>query len=284
MGHPPQQGKRKDLEVMYEMVKDGATNEEIRERFTNSYLKYFRNVEYVRQQIKYEEFLEVFRDLEVTYIYGSPGTGKSKYVIDTHGYRNVYRITDKKHPFDMYEGQDVIVFEEFRSSFMFDEMLNYLDGYPLILPARYNQKVACYTKVYIITNIPLGKQYEKKQEDNLESYQAFCRRIHKVKRYLYTDKTKSSIQIDDYEGVETYFKTLRLEAYVAICKDIYQTKPPSNTFVLPRIEQLWFDDDNYLEYYQNKEHHTYLDDITTSLVMPSSNIALRELTIDDLLE
>jgi hypothetical protein len=147
VGHPPQQGKRKDLEVMYEMVKDGATNEEIRERFTNSYLKYFRNVEYVRQQIKYEEFLEVFRDLEVTYIYGSPGTGKSKYVIDTHGYRNVYRITDKKHPFDMYEGQDVIVFEEFRSSFMFDEMLNYLDGYPLILPARYNQKVACYTKV-----------------------------------------------------------------------------------------------------------------------------------------
>ncbi len=32
------------------------------------------------------------------------------------------------------KGQDVIVFEEFRSSLKIQDMLNYLDGYPCELP------------------------------------------------------------------------------------------------------------------------------------------------------
>jgi len=283
-GTPPQQGKRKDLEIMYEMVKDGATNEELRERFTNTYMKFFRNIEHIRQQIKYEEFLEVFRKLQVTYIYGNPGTGKSKSVIDEHGYRNVYRITDKRHPFDMYEGQDVIVFEEFRSTFLFDEMLNYLDGYPLILPARYNQKVACYTKVYVITNIPLEKQYEKKQEDNLESYQAFCRRIHQVKRYTYTNKSKGEVLIETFGSPYDYFKKIKLAEYLERSEQLFTSRHHEHEFVLPPIEMSWFDDEDYLDYYGNKEHHTYIHGKNITLVMPSSNQEIESSILDDLLK
>lgn len=38
---------------------------------------------------------------------------------------------------------------------MMKHMLNYLDGYPLMLPSRYADKAACYTEVYLVSNIPL---------------------------------------------------------------------------------------------------------------------------------
>jgi len=59
-------------------------------------------------------------------------------------------------------------------------MLNYLDVYPLWLRARYNNKIACYTKAFIISNIPLSEQYRNIQSENPEIWQAFLRRIHKV--------------------------------------------------------------------------------------------------------
>ena len=59
-------------------------------------------------------------------------------------------------------------------------MLKYLDGYPLMLPCRYADKVACYTKVFIISNISLEQQYPNVQVDNPETWAAFRRRIHSV--------------------------------------------------------------------------------------------------------
>ena len=63
-------------------------------------------------------------------------------------------------------------------------MLNYLDIYPLALPARYNDKTACYTMVYITSNLPVEKQYRSEQWDRPETWRAFLRRIHTVIEYL----------------------------------------------------------------------------------------------------
>ena len=62
-------------------------------------------------------------------------------------------------------------------------MLNYLDIYPLSLPARYNDRTACYTKVYITSNIPLEKQFMDVQRRRPETWKAFLRRIHRVYEY-----------------------------------------------------------------------------------------------------
>ena len=59
-------------------------------------------------------------------------------------------------------------------------MLNYLDIYPLQLPARFHNKTACYTKVFIVSNIPLSGQYPNVQRENPITFEAFLRRIHKV--------------------------------------------------------------------------------------------------------
>ena len=116
-------------------------------------------------------------DLEVTYISGEAGCGKSRYVLEKYGLENVYRVTDYKHPFDNYQSQDVIVFEEFRNSLPFEQMLNFLDIYPCELPSRYANKTACYTKVFILSNWEFEKQFEAIRDNHSDSIAAWDRRI-----------------------------------------------------------------------------------------------------------
>lgn len=180
------QGKRTDLIILYEMIKSGLSNYEILEKCCD-YLTRIDTIERVRQILREEEYKTLFRELEVTYIYGTTGTGKTRGVMEQYGYQNVARITDYLHPFDLYKGQDVIIFEEFRSGIRISDMLSYLDGYPVELPCRYVNKIACYTKVYIISNISLTQQYQNVQEEEPATWKAFLRRIHRVIQYVSTN-------------------------------------------------------------------------------------------------
>ena len=77
----------------------------------------------------------------------------------------------------------MLCFDEYRSSLLIGDMLNYLDGYPISLPARYANRVACYETVYIISNIDLKQQYPVVQREEPATWRAFLRRIHKVIEY-----------------------------------------------------------------------------------------------------
>lgn len=126
--------------------------------------------------------------MEITYIYGSTEKGKTRFVVDKYGYTNVYRVTTYYHTaFGTYNGQVVIAFDEFRSSFKIEDMLKFLEDYPLMLPSRYNNKVACYTKVYIITNWALSEQYKNVQSQFPSTWAAFLRRVKTVYNF---DKSK----------------------------------------------------------------------------------------------
>lgn len=63
------------------------------------------------------------------------------------------------------------------------DMLDYLDGYPLALPARYANRQACFETVYIISNIDLREQYPNIQGTDPATWRAFLRRIHRVVEY-----------------------------------------------------------------------------------------------------
>ncbi len=170
------QGARNDLADLYDSIKDGLSDYEIIE-CNPQYMGRLEQIEKVRQVLNYNRFKSVFRELEVTYVYGFSGTGKTRSVMEKYGYENVFRVTDYEHPFDGYKSQDVIVFEEFRSSLKIQDMLNYLDGYPLELPCRYLNKIACYTKVFLISNLDFNEQYPEIQRSYPTTWQAFCRRI-----------------------------------------------------------------------------------------------------------
>ena len=173
------QGRRNDIIDLYDMIANGMTDYQILDT-SPDYMLQLNQIRLTRQVIRSEKFKNTFRQLTTTYIYGSTGCGKTRYVMEKYGYENVYRVTNYKHPFDEYKGQDVVLFDEFRSSLPLVDMLKYLDGYPVLLPCRFVDTQACFTKVYFTTNISLDKQYVNIQRDEIESYKAFLRRIHKV--------------------------------------------------------------------------------------------------------
>lgn len=149
---PDSKGKRHDMSELYQMVLDNMTNAEIL-AVNQDYILQIDKLDKVRTTILTERFKETVRlDLEVTYISGATGTGKTRGVLESNGYSNVYRVTDYLHPFDGYACQSVICFDEFRASLKLKDMLMYCDIYPIELPSRYANKFACYNKVYIVSN------------------------------------------------------------------------------------------------------------------------------------
>ena len=174
---------------MYQLlqsVKEGMSTTDIINE-TPDFAFNLRNIDALREAFTAEHFRTNNRFLEVTYLYGASGTGKTSSIFQKHPASEICRITDYSNKngirFDAYHGQDVLVFEEFNSQIPIEAMLNYLDIYPLTLPARYNDRTACYTKVYITSNIPLEKQFTGVQHSRPETWKAFLRRIHKVYEY-----------------------------------------------------------------------------------------------------
>ena len=208
---PDSKGKRSDMSELYQMVSDGLTNAEILAQ-NQDYILQIDKIDKVRTTILTEKYKETVRlDLQVVYVSGATGAGKTKNVLEKNGYSNVYRVTDYLHPFDSYNGQPVIAFDEFRSSLRIKEMLLFCDIYPIELPSRYTNKYACYNKVYIISNWSLEKQYYEVQRDDKESWDAFLRRIHKVVIY------SKDGSIKEYDSVKAY---LERDEFVGIDDDV----------------------------------------------------------------
>lgn len=181
--------KEENNPKMYKLlqdVKDGLTTTEIIDDSPSFAFK-SRDIDALREAYTSAEFKSKFRDMMVIYLYGASGTGKTSGIYKNHPPNEICRITDYNGKngirFDSYHGQSVLVFEEFFSQVPIEMMLNYLDIYPLTLPARYNDRTACYTTVYITSNTPLEKQYMHIQRNKPETWKAFLRRIHKVYEY-----------------------------------------------------------------------------------------------------
>jgi len=189
--------------AILDLIQDDATNAEILRKFPQ-YLRGMRDVENVRQMLKTEENRNKWRTLETTYIFGETGLGKTRHVMDKYGYSDVYAVNNYKHPFDLYANENVMLFDEFNSGIRIQDMNNYLDGYPLALPARYNNKQACYERVYIISNLSLTEQYIHEQGIYPTIWAAFLRRIHKVVRFM-PDGTRREYTTADYmSGVDNW--------------------------------------------------------------------------------
>lgn len=197
---PVQKGIRPEMEELYELIKAGYSNAEILAT-NNDYILNIDKLDRVRTELLIDKFKNTRRtDLEVIYISGATGTGKTRGILDEHGDSNVYRVSDYQHPFDSYSCENILAFDEFRSQLRLSDMLNYCDIYPIQLPARYANKFACYETVYIISNWSLEDQYKEVQKDNPESWKAFLRRIKEVRTYNEDGK------ITIYDSVDVYLK------------------------------------------------------------------------------
>lgn len=173
-------------EQVLEMVKNGCSNIEIINAFA-SYGTKINQLNTLRQEFFNDKYSKEDRNINVTYIFGDTGSGKTRFVMNSFDYTDIYKVSNYEHPFDSYNGQKVLLLDEFRSGFPISDLLQFLDRYPCRLPARYTDKVACYTDVFIISNEDLSEQYKTIQIEKPESFKALLRRIDKVLHFKKND-------------------------------------------------------------------------------------------------
>lgn len=166
------------------LMKEGYTDLQILEEYPElgGMVKVFP----IFRELVNAEKTKEYRAVNVTYLYGVSGTGKTRYIFDNYPIDEIYRITN--YPlngirFDGYSNQTILVFEEFSGKISIQDMLNYLDVYPIKLPARYTDHAACYTKVFITSNLSLDEQYAEIDHSG-ETWKAFLRRITNIVHFI----------------------------------------------------------------------------------------------------
>lgn len=177
-------GKRTDLDELRKLILEGKTNGEIYE-INSAYQRFANTIDKIRLDLLTDKWGDKWRQIEVTYICGHTGTGKTRGVLEEYGYRNVCRIKRDDYAFSNYTSEDVLMFEEFRNTFKLQDMLDYLDGYPTTGRAMHGFRQLAYTKVFICSNWQLEEQYQDIQEKHPLDWQAFLRRINKI--VIYTE-------------------------------------------------------------------------------------------------
>jgi len=176
--------QRTDITAFKEDLLNKATIPELFDKYPTLTLNSYHKILGLQQELLKEEFKNKIRDVYVCYIYGKADAGKTTYPLRVLGFRpmDICKVADYgSGKFDEYNNQDIILFDEFTGQIPLYKMNDLLDEQPLTLYARYSNKVACYTKVFIISNYPLDEQYTKERASGKQpSFEGLLRRIHEI--------------------------------------------------------------------------------------------------------
>lgn len=167
---------------LYQLFMEGYTDGEIIAQYPN-YIPLISKFSTIRNAIRTKDFACTRRDkVEVVYVFGAYRWNKIKEIRDTYGDQNVYSISDydQQYIFEDYDCQDILILEEFENNIPFKTLMHYLQEYPTKLPSRYTNKVACYTKVYIVSEFPLQYQFAECQYQENMFYKSFLEKIQEV--------------------------------------------------------------------------------------------------------
>lgn len=154
------QGRRSDLIGFRKQLLNGMTLQQI--LLSDTEAKAAHCTKWLRElneAYAHQEHGNKLRDVKTHYLYGAPGVGKTRYIYDRYPFEDVYRVTDYAHPFDEYDRHRILVLDDYDSQLPWEQLLSYLDPYPVTLTARYHNHQACFDTVWIISNLPLSAQY-----------------------------------------------------------------------------------------------------------------------------
>lgn len=156
-GSLPQQGKRNDIEDFRDAILEGASEEDLIMNYPIMMAKYDRFYQRCRNLVLQKEAKKNIQP-EVTVLIGEPGTGKTRTIYDTEDINNVYKMecgdgSDKSIFWDAYNGQEVILIDDFHNNFRLDYMLRLLDRYPMKLNIKGGHTWKCAKRIYITSNL-----------------------------------------------------------------------------------------------------------------------------------
>lgn len=148
-GEMPEPGKRSDLLACKEMLDSGASLKELSEAYFSQFMRYSRG--FKEYQLLHAEPRDWEMEIEV--VYGPTGTGKSRYCNDN--YRGAFwksRNSGKQQFWDGYNGEEVIIIDEFYGWFPWDYLLRLTDRYPFSLDVKHGTVPLAARKIVFTSN------------------------------------------------------------------------------------------------------------------------------------
>lgn len=152
-GTPPkQQGKRKDIDDIKNLVSQGST---VKEMLKKDQIKNYQGLRFAEGLKKYYETKRNWKPTVIWY-YGKPGTGKTHKAMDIcHQHTdedNIYEQLNTGQWWEGYDGQEYVVIDDMRGDFMkFNEFIKLIDRYPYRVQTKGSTR-QFLAKVIIITS------------------------------------------------------------------------------------------------------------------------------------
>lgn len=171
---PNQQGKRTDIELLFDGVKAGKPLKELAEEHTNVYVRYHKAVLHLKGMY-FEKRTE--KPL-VCWYYGETGTGKTRKAFEENPDAYFKDMSNGKW-WDGYEQQSCVVFDDMRKDiFKLHELLRILDRYPLQVEYKGGSIPFNSPKIIITSCYHPAKMYETN-----ENIQQLLRRIDVITEF-----------------------------------------------------------------------------------------------------
>lgn len=182
------QGTRSDLDEFSQRVLAGEPLAEVAEAMPSTYVQNYRGFESLRRLVVHKPRVVdpdgVLVPPRVLWFWGPTGGGKTRTACREAAGKSIFWKMADNQWFDTYDQQDVMIMDDFRTSwFKFGFLLRLLDAYPLVLEIKCNH-VQFNTNFIIITAPkPPQEMYSSLAENEEGQYNQLLRRITEV-RYI----------------------------------------------------------------------------------------------------
>lgn len=157
-------GHRTDIMAIKEAIDNGATIEEVNNKHWKSARTMQPAIAKARASYAKNMGQKIRPLMEVIVYYGPTRTGKTHTAFTEalnlvdQDFDMVHRLerpsTPGKMSFNNYELGKVLIIDEYHDWLHIDQMLSLLDKWPLPIDLKYGSSFACWTRVYITSNLP----------------------------------------------------------------------------------------------------------------------------------
>lgn len=146
-GTKPEQGRRHDLEHIGQSILEGITPEDIAIEHPMQYIRYFKGMHQLQKVIREKDRPK--GQLEVTWLYGAAGTGKTRFAVEED--QDNHYIKDNTKWWDGYQQEKVVIIDDFSEGcWNFRNLLRLLDKwYPYSGEFKGGYMKISATKIYI---------------------------------------------------------------------------------------------------------------------------------------
>lgn len=155
------QGFRSDLAGVQDIMESGGSLKDIVKAYPSVYMKYSNGIE---KALDFFDAPTEFRKRKIYLLHGKTNQGKTKFVFDAYGYKDIYKWNSTGKWFDGYNGQEVMLCDDVRwecdkdgrKSFLNGRTcswwLNFLDGYPVKVEVKGSTRWMISTTLFLTTN------------------------------------------------------------------------------------------------------------------------------------